>query len=393
MVRRLFLLGCLVIVFLVLSYGGVAALTCEDTCENQADKVACFQEVQRACEERLMEISSRKVTLTNTVDLLNSKIALTQSQVNKTVVQIAALEKEIETLVGKISTLDVSLDQISRILTSRIQQSYKNSRIQPIYLLLTADGIDDFLATFKYLKIVQAQDRRSLLELEEARANFDVQKTVKEEKQQQVLGLQSQLLAQKNDLNKQQQEKQLFLTITKHEESRFQDLLAKARAELAAIQNIIAGKGEESQVGGINEGDKIASVIPAPSACSRGAHVHFEVVKDGAHQNPAAFLSSKSVVWDNAPDGQFAFSGSWPWPVNEPIRITQGYGMTFYAATLNYYGGGRHTGLDMVNTNDLSVKAVRKGTLYRGSIACGGGTLKYVRVDHSDDEYDTYYLH
>src|SRR3990167_6044543 len=150
--RRLILLWCLVIVFLVFGYGVVAALTCEDTCEGREDKVTCFQEVQQACEAKLGELTSRKVTLTNTVDLLNSKIALTQSQVNKTVVQIAALEKEIETLVGKISTLDVSLDQISRILTSRIQQSYKNSRIQPIYLLLTADGIDDFLATFKYLK-------------------------------------------------------------------------------------------------------------------------------------------------------------------------------------------------------------------------------------------------
>ena len=39
------------------------------------------------------------------------------------------------------------------------------------------------------------------------------------------------------------------------------------------------------------------------------------------------------------------------------------------------------------------VKAVKKGTLYRGGISCRGGTLQYVRVDHADDEYDTYYLH
>ena len=47
----------------------------------------------------------------------------------------------------------------------------------------------------------------------------------------------------------------------------------------------------------------------------------------------------------------------------------------------------------MVNRDNYTVKAVKKGTLYRGGISCRGGTLQYVRVDHADDEYDTYYLH
>ena len=77
--------------------------------------------------------------------------------------------------------------------------------------------------------------------------------------------------------------------------------------------------------------------------------------------------------------------------MNDPIRITQGYGMTYYASVLKYYGGSPHTGLDMVN-DDYGVKAVRPGTLYQGAIGCGGGTLRYVRVKQ-DDGYDTYYLH
>jgi murein DD-endopeptidase MepM/ murein hydrolase activator NlpD len=65
--------------------------------------------------------------------------------------------------------------------------------------------------------------------------------------------------------------------------------------------------------------------------------------------------------------------------------------MTFFAATLRYYGGQPHTGIDMIN-NNLNIKSVANGTLYRGSIGCRGGTLRYVHVKH-DDGMNTYYLH
>src|SRR5690606_8684806 len=110
-----------------------------------------------------------------------------------------------------------------------------------------------------------------------------------------------------------------LLELTKNDEKRFQSELAQKIAELEAIQSIIAGKGDETKVGEVDKGDKIANVIPGPSTCSSGAHLHLEVAKDGTHRNPADYLSSKSVVWDNSPDGPFSFNGSWDWPLNDSI--------------------------------------------------------------------------
>jgi len=371
---------------------GVAAVSCEDSCDDRpdTDKPQCLQDVKKACETKLSETAATKKTLQNAIDYLDGQIGLTQSEINQTTFQIEQLETEIESLSGKISTLDFSLDQIIRLLNERIQASYKNSRINPVYLLLSSDGLKDMLSRFKYLQVAQSNDRHAIFQLEEARANYDAQKSVKEVKQAQVLGLQTELLDQKAILDGQQREKEVLLVITKHDESRFQEALAKAVAELQAIQAIIAGKGTETESGSVNEGDRIASVIPGASACSTGAHLHYEVVRNGAHQNPFGFLQSKDLIWDNSDSAQNG-SGSWPWPTNDQIRITQGYGHTSYSSI---YVGGVHTGIDMVNSNaDYTVKSSRKGTLYQGSIACGGGTLKYVRVDHSEDEYDTYYLH
>lgn len=369
----------------------VRSASCEDSCDSKPEneKFTCLEEVKVACEAKLAETSATKATLQSTIDYLDSKIYLTQTQINQTLYQIQKLEREVSELSGKITTVDYSLDQIVELLTTRIKQSYKNTRTPPAYLLLTSDGVRDFITQYKYLKILQQNDRSIIIGLEQTRANYDIQKSAKETKQAEVETLNKQLVAQKSNLAAQQKEKEQLLIVTQNDEARFQDNLNKAIAELAAIQAIVAGKGEETEAGDVGEGEKIASVIPSSSACSSGAHLHFEVVKSGAHLNPFSFLSGRSLVWDNIDPPQNG-TGSWNWPLNDPIRITQSYGATSYSSI---YVGGIHTGIDMVNSGDYTVKSVKHGTLYQGSIACGGGTLKYVRVDHAEDDYDTFYLH
>jgi hypothetical protein len=242
----------------------------------------------------------------------------------------------------------------------------------------------------KYLNTIKAKDQLILQELENSRIDYDQRKTDKINKQQEVEKLKTKLIAQKKVLDGQVAEKQSLLSLTQNDEKKYQALLAKVRAELEAIESIIAGKGNETFVRDVSPGERIASVIPGSSACSTGGHLHFEVVTSGAHQSPASFLKPKDITWNNSPDGSFSFSGTWDWPLEDTIRITQGYGHTAFSSR---YSGNTHTGIDMINTSNYDVKAVRKGGLFRGSIPCGGGTLKYVHVKHSDDNKDTFFLH
>lgn len=330
-------------------------------------------------EAELQKLSSQARTLSNQIAQFDAQIKLTTLKISQT-------EEKILLLGGRIDQLEDSIGSLEKAFGSRAVETYKLSKFETNFVyILTAPDIDDAVSRFHYLQKIQEADRNLFNRLQKAQEVYTGEKVDQEE-------LQKELEAQKKNLAGQKTAKASLLAITRNDERRYQDLLAKARAEIEAIQSIIAGQGKETEVGRVSEGNRIASIIPGASACSSGGHVHFEVVKDQTHQNPANFLSSKSVSWENSPDGPFSFSGSWPWPLNDPIRITQGYGMTYYAATLHYYGGGPHTGIDMVNSGDYTVKAVRPGTLYLGSIACGGGTLKYVHVKQ-DDSYDTYYLH
>lgn len=383
------LVSLLLLLFILSLTGKAIAEECRDS--SGITNPDTLKAISEACQNLISVNKQEQSTLKQAISSINAKINLAQAQINQTNAQIKELEKEIVILDGVLDTVNQSMDDLSIIYLARVRESYRRSRVGPIDLVFTSNNFGDFYTRLKYLNTVKAKDQLILMELEKSRLDYDERKKQKITKQEEVERLKSKLLAQRRELDHQQDEKERLLVLTQNDEKKYQALLAKVKAELEAIESIIAGRGTETLVGDISPGEKIASVIPGPSACSNGGHLHFEVVKSGTHYNPASYLKPKdNLVFDNSPDGVISFGGSWDWPLEDPVRITQGYGHTAFSSR---YAADTHTGIDMVNRANYAVKAVRKGKLYQGSIRCGGGTLKYVHVDHTDDEFDTFYLH
>lgn len=376
----------------------LAQSACEQTCVKSEDDtdsyLRCVNEKKACLEATLRNIQSQKVTLNNTIALINGKVALQELQIQRTEAELTRLEKEVNELTKRISGLNVSLDKLSNLLVERIQEQYKAIRVTAISSALSAKYLAQAVSKASYAAHTGERTAEAMERAELQRIEYDAQKIIKEEKQEEVEVKKSQLEKEQQVLTKQRSEQQFLLNETANDEKKFQELLAKTMAEIDAIQSIISGKGSESKVGAVNEGERIASVIQGASTCSTGTHLHFEVVKDKVHRDPAGFLKNVSITWNNSPDGAFGLGGDWNWPLNDPVRITQGYGMTYYARVRRAYGGAPHTGIDLVSKNgDATVKAVKKGILYRGSIRCGGGQLKYVKLEHDEGGYSTYYLH
>lgn len=338
-------------------------------------------------QSKLSELGGQKQTLSQALAVLTTQIKLTETKISASAAQLEKLGIEITDLSGRISSLDYSLTDLTKMFISRVRETYMRNGSYDSYLIAQASGLPDLLRSVEYTKKVRDHDRLLLISLEKSRLDFNTQKETKEQKQKEIETLKKKLDVDKAALASQVKSKNQLLSETKNSESTYQKLLAEAQAELVAIKGIIAGLGKEVKVKDVGEGERIASVIQGRSPCSTGTHLHFEVAQNNTRRSPLELLRNTNLIWDNSDPAQNG-TGSWNWPLNDPIRITQGYGHTAYSSR---YTGDIHTGVDMVSDNS-TVKAVKAGELFQGSMKCGSGNLLYVRVKQSDN-YDTYYLH
>lgn len=350
-----------------------------------------MQDLSRQIEEynaQIKRLQGQAASLSNEVASFDAKISITELKIDSTQSQIGLLG-------GRIDQLVVSLESLERAFNSRASETYKLSRLESSPVLLLASGdVSEAVAKYHYLQKIQEADKKLIGRLDSAKTTYSEQK-VELEDLEKVLG------AQKEQLDVQKSAKANLLAITRNDEKKYQELLSHARAEYEAIQAIVAGQGDESEVGHVGSGDRIASVIQGPSCNSNGEHLHFIVSNGSTTENPFSYLKPGVDFLNCSGPGEcsagdpFNPSGGWEWPISPQIRFTQGYGSTW--AVQNTWVGrvyNFHNGIDINNGNSPEVKAVQPGTLFRGSFSGSNGCrLRYVRVKHDGSNISTYYLH
>lgn len=360
----------------------VRASDCDDK-KNQ-EKVTCL-------ENKVNDLKGQAKTLSSQIAIMDSQIRLTEARIDANKREILNLTLDIDTATKKISTLQDSLNKITEILLKRIVATYEAGRVHPLEMLLSSRDASNLLARLNYLRIAQAHDKKLIYDVQQAKNDYANQKEIFEAKKKKIETLKLQLEAYSRSLEEQKVAKQQLLIATQDDEARYQELLAQARAERA----VVFGGGVDSYLRDVNQGDAIGYIASRSTSpgCSSGAHLHFEVQKEGVVQNPNNYLKSANYYYSSDYDqgyyGSVNPSGDLPWPLNEPIEITQGYGSHGFAQ--NFYSGGAHTGIDM-DSSSSTVKAVKAGKLYGGSYNCSNGKLYYSKVIH-DSGLVTWYLH
>lgn len=345
------------------------------------------------CNKLINEYQGQVTKLQSQANTLSNQIAQFDAQIRLTLLKIAQTEEKIGQLSGRIDQLKGSVDALTNAYNNRVVETYKLARLgDPAVMIMTASDLNEAFQRYSYLKKIQEADKDLLSRLQAAQNNYEIEKVDQED-------LQKQLNEQKKNLDSQKAARANLLAVTRNDERRYQQLLAAAKAEYEAIVAIVAGKGVETEIGKVNEGQRIANIIQGPSCNSSGSHLHFIVRKqDNTTDNPFNYLKSADHVncsgssCGSGNGDAFNPSGSWNWPISAPITFKQGYGSTW--AVRNTWVSSIykfHNGID-INSSSSEVRAVQSGTLYRGSYNVGC-QLRYVRVDHDNSELDTIYLH
>jgi len=367
-------------IFLAQKVFAITESECNNSWKEHSDECIVLWEGLR--DQETQKVISYKTELVK----INTSIAITTARIFATIKEIENLEKEIASLTSKIGRLDISLDQLSEILARRIAETYKKGKIDFVSLFLSSKNFSDFVSRYKYLRVVQLHDRSLMVQMETARTNFEDQKTLKEQKQKELDAAKKKNELLKVVLAQQKKEKEFLLGKGEERIREIQQHINQAIAEQEAMLSVIRNATALLKNGSpISKGAEIALMgnTGAPCCSWGGGHLHFEITKDGVSQNPASYLKQRDVIWDNSPDSPFSFTGDWDWPMDSP-RITQGFGMTYYAIN-RYYEGRPHTGIDIVGS-PIVIRAPRDGTLYKGTTRCGGGRcpINYVAIDHGD---------
>jgi len=346
------------------------AQSCQDI-GNLNERIECYQ-------KELSRLSSQSKTLSN-------QIAQFDAQIRLATLKIAQTEEKIALLSGRIDRLEVSLDVLAKAFSSRAVETYKMVRYEdPMLVLISSPDLKEAVSRFFYLKRIQDADRDLLTKLQKTQTDYREEKTDQED-------LHNELEKQKTDLNKQKTSKNMLLSQTKNDEKQYQQLLAQAYAEKAALEAaLISG----TKVGPVKRGDPIALVgNTGYPGCSTGKHLHFELRKNNSWFDPSTQLQSKSIKNEqNGGNMMNVGSGGWPWPIEDTVRITQFYGNTPYSWRYAY-SGGVHTGLDMISTSSDVIRASEDGQMYKSSQLCGGSSvINIVYIEHNDGLI-SFYLH
>ena len=141
--------------------------------EETGDKYNALRDEIIELEAKLDELGEKRTTL-------SAEISYMEGQIKVTALKISQTEEQIKMLTEKIGRLEVSLDHLAILLNRRIVETYKKADIDALVLFFSSDQFSDFINRYKYLKVIQANDRRLLFAMETTRTDYDDQRQEEE---------------------------------------------------------------------------------------------------------------------------------------------------------------------------------------------------------------------
>jgi murein DD-endopeptidase MepM/ murein hydrolase activator NlpD len=291
-------------------------------------------------------VSSKKVTLQSTLSQLALSLKKTEASIKVTQNQIGSIQLQIKQLNGDINSTQNSIEDHQDSLVQSIRVLHDMDDEPLAVQMLSSNNISDAWEDIDVNNSVQSavNDRINTLSVE--KKSLSDTKSQQEAKQKELQQKQSTLLAQQGSLNATKKAQSDLLAVTKSQESTYQSIIAKKKAQEASFEAALTDLSAKLQY----------AVNPS------------QITPSGA--------------------------GILRWPLDS-VRVTQYFGNTPFAQSGAYAGKG-HNGIDLGASIGTPIKAALTGIVIgtgntdsvRGCYSFG----KWVLIKHGNG-LDTLYAH
>lgn len=236
-IKKKLLIIFLLASFFLISLNQVRATKTSEVKENLKTEIVQIEEQITANREKIKGLKQQEKTLQRDIQILETQIDKVRLEIRETDLVIAQTEQEIREKIREIAGIEFKVGQFISLLTECIREIYQYDQESLLEIILKRDSLADFFQELNAFQNIQLELKESLTAVKESRADLEKEKQVLEKQKSEENQLKALQSIQRRALEKQQIEKATILTKTKGQESAFQDLIAKARADIQAIKN------------------------------------------------------------------------------------------------------------------------------------------------------------
>lgn len=190
--------------------------------------------------QAIEDVNNQQATLENQLAILDNRVARAELEIENTKSIMDRTNLEISRINFEINQKNKKIDDEKEHISDILNLIYKQDKADALEMLLLNSTLSDFLNKVKYLKDINDEMGHSVEDLEYYKENLEKDKTLLNDKNENLSILNDKLSDQVKALEHEKSKKVVILRETENSEEKYQILLKDAKAEQKqAAQEIV----------------------------------------------------------------------------------------------------------------------------------------------------------
>ncbi|MCS7093076.1 MAG: hypothetical protein NZL96_01425 [Patescibacteria group bacterium] len=223
-------------IFISFSSRSIIAIECNESAALNCNLNKNCTQVIETCRKQQEKDNKLIYDAEAQIRMIISQYDLAVAEYRQTEQKVIDLEREIEILDSRIEKLDNSLTALSQRFLTKVLESYKQKDLDVIGFVFYSSNLSELVNKAKYIKIERNNNQRLLIQVQQAKKNFEIQKQLRDEKRAELVTLKEILKKRQAELQEQKRKKDRELAYYRNNLAEIKRILEIARQQIASFK-------------------------------------------------------------------------------------------------------------------------------------------------------------